>query len=150
MRAVLVHNRGDVNDPVVAGFVWSTAAGHTPPSNQDGDYWLCLPTEVRDGLPAGKGVNDLTDGTGHRVIQARGLSITVADGQLPEVGTRPEVPETLAFEIAHEKGTTIKVGPDGAVNIETAGQDITLGNGNASITIAGGTITLHGTSVEVK
>jgi hypothetical protein len=150
MRAVLAHNRGDVNDPVVAGFVWSTAAGHEPPSNVDGDYWLCLPTEIQDGLPAGKGVNDLTDRTGHRTIQARGLSIEVADGQLPDIGTRPPVPDTLAFEIKHEKGTAVRVGPDGAVTIETNGQDITIGNGSASITISGGTLTLHGASVEVK
>ncbi|MFE5923671.1 hypothetical protein [Streptomyces sp. NPDC056468] len=149
MRAVLAHNRGAVDDAVVSGFVWSGAAGHRPPAAEQGDYWLCLPTEVRDGRPAGKGVNDLTDSTGRRVLQARGLSITVAEQQLPEVGSRPEVPDELTLVISHEKGTTITVAADGAVNVTTSGKDIVLGNGQASITLSGSRITLHAQSVEV-
>ena len=46
---------------------------------QDGDWWLCLPTEVRGTppLPSGKGVNDLTANDGRRVIEAVGLKIVV-------------------------------------------------------------------------
>ncbi|MGW6058050.1 hypothetical protein [Streptomyces sp. NPDC055189] len=149
MRAVLAHNRGAVDDPVVSGFVWSGAADHQPPEAEEGDYWLCLPTEIKDERPAGKGVNDLTDRTGRRAVQARGLSITVADQQLPDVGTRPPVPDDLTFEIRHEKGTKITVAPDGAVSISTSGKDIVLGNGQASITISGSRITLHAQTVEV-
>lgn len=149
MRAVLAHNRGAVDDAVVSGFVWSGAAGHRPPAAEQGDYWLCLPTEIRDGRPTGKSVNDLTDGTGRRVLQARGLSIAVAEQQLPDIGGRPAVPDELTLVISHEKGTTITVAADGAVSVTTSGKDIVLGNGQASITLSGSRITLHAQSVEV-
>ncbi|MGY2063037.1 hypothetical protein ACW9HQ_49805, partial [Nocardia gipuzkoensis] len=43
MRAMLLHNGGEVNDAVAGGFLWSRHADHRPPANEPGDYWLCLP-----------------------------------------------------------------------------------------------------------
>jgi hypothetical protein len=152
MRAVLAHNRGLVNDAVVAGFIWAEQPKLQPPKNAAGDWWLCLPTSLdAAGLPTGKGVNDLTNAAGMRVIQAKGLRITVGEGTLPDVGERPQVPDDLAAKlvIEHESGATIAIGNDGAVTVDTGGKDITLKSGAASITLSGGNVTLHGSSVEV-
>jgi len=150
MRALLGHNRGLVNDAVVTGFLWAEQPAMQRPKSLDGDWWLCLPTELDgDGLPAGKGVNDLTDRTGLRVIQASGLRITVGPGTLPEVGDRPEPPAGATLVIEHESGTTVTVGADGAVSVDAGGQAITLKSGDASITLDGGAITLTGTTVQV-
>jgi hypothetical protein len=102
--------------------------------------------------PAGKGVNDLTDSSGVRVIQAKGLRITVGEGTLPDVGERPDVPGNLAstLQIEHEGGTKVTIGADGAVSVDAGGKDITLKSGDASITLSGGQIKLHGTTVEVS
>jgi hypothetical protein len=153
MRALLTHNRGLVNDAVVAGFVWSEEPRLEPPKNHDGDWWLCLPTGLNpQGMPTGPGVNDLTDKTGLRVIQAKGLRIMVGEGTLPEVGARPDVPATLGGKllIEHESGTTVTVDSGGAVTIDTGGKDITLKSGSASITLSGGSITLSGGSIQLK
>ena len=153
MRALLAHNRGLVNDAVVAGFVWAEKPKLEPPKNQAGDWWLCLPTALDgQGLPTGKGVNDLTDKAGLRVVQAKGLRVTVGEGKLPDVGERPQVPGDLGGKllIEHEGGTTITVDGDGAVTVDTGGKDITLKSGGASITLSGGSIKLHGSSVEVS
>ncbi|MFE5720439.1 hypothetical protein [Streptomyces erythrochromogenes] len=152
MRAVLGHNRGLVNDAVVTGFLWPEKPAYTPPKNRAGDWWLCLPTGLdAKGLPTGKGVNDLTDSTGRRVLQAKGLRITVGQKLLPEVGERPEVPANLEgkLQIEHDSGTTVTIGSDGAVTVDAGSRTITLKSGAASITLANGKITLNGTSVEV-
>jgi len=134
MRALLAHNRGLVNDAVVAGFVWPDNPELRRPANQAGDYWLALPTGLdRDGRPVGPGANDLTDATGHRVIQATGLHIVVGADALPEVGTRPDPPADDSITIEHAGGTTITVAPDGAVTIATNGKPITLTNGEVSL-----------------
>ena len=153
MRALLAHNRGLVNDAVVTGFLWAEQPKLEPPKSAAGDWWLCLPTKLDgQGMPTGKGVNDLTDKSGMRVIQAKGLRITVGDGTLPDVGERPEVPGDLAGEllIEHESGTRITVASDGAITLDANGKDMTLKSGKASITLSGGSVTLQGTSVEVS
>lgn len=153
MRALLAHNRGLVNDALVAGFVWSEKPRLEPPRNVAGDWWLCLPTKLDDaGLPTGPGVNDLTDRAGLRVIQAKGLRISVGEGTLPDVGARPEVPIDLGgmLVIEHESGTTLTVDDASAVTLDAGGQDIVIKSGSASITLSGGTVKLQGTSVEVS
>ena len=133
MRALLAHNFGLVDDAVVAGFLWSEQPKYDRPKNQDGDYWLCLPTEL-DGndQPTGKGANDLIDKTGLRVIEVKGLRIVVG-GNTSDVGERPEVPEAKTIVIEHESGTTIKVANDGAVSITTKSKDISLTNGSVTL-----------------
>lgn len=138
MRALLAHNRGLVNDAVLAGFLWPDEPAMRRPANQPGDYWLALPTGLgSDGLPTGPGANDLTDATGHRVIQAAGLHILVGAKALPEVGTRPEPPTDGSVTIEHESGTTITVDSDGGVTIATNHKPITLTNGGVSIKLDG-------------
>ncbi|MFL6126307.1 hypothetical protein [Actinophytocola sp.] len=138
MRALLAHNRGLVNDAVLAGFIWPDEAADRRPRSQRGDYWLALPTRLGpDGRPTGPGANDLTDGTGHRVIQTAGLRIQVGVGVLPDVGTRPTPPADGSITIEHESGTTIKVDTGGGVTISTNHKPITLTNGGVSVTLDG-------------
>jgi len=141
MRALLAHNRGLVNDAGVTGFVWADNPVHRRPSNQPGDYWLALPSELDDdGLPTGKGVNDLIDASGRRVIQATGLHVLVGADALPEVGTRPDPPEDDTVTIEHASGTTITIDPDGAVTITTNNNAITMTNGSVRLTLDGSTV----------
>ena len=144
MRALLAHNRGLVNDAIVTGFVWPENPAQDRPKNEAGDYWLCLPTELdHNGLPTGKGVNDLTDSKGHRVIQAKAFQILVADHQLPEVGGRPTPPAADTLVIEHQSGAKITIDQNGKITIETKAQELTLTNGAVSLT-------LNGPTVEVK
>jgi hypothetical protein len=123
MRALLAHNQSKTNDAIISGFLWPQKnPTFTPPENLDGDYWLCLPTALTNNLPTGKGANDLTDKSGQRVIQAKGLQIFVGDSKLPDVGKRPTVPDGLnqTIVIEHESGTKISISSSGAISI--AGQ----------------------------
>lgn len=138
MRALLAHNRGLVDDAVLAGFVWPDNPALRRPPNRPGDYWLALPTAIGgDGLPTGGGANDLTDATGHRVVQAAGLYILVGADALPPVGTRPDPPADSTITIEHQSGTTITVGADGGVTIATHDKPITLTNGGVSMKLDG-------------
>jgi len=144
MRALLAHNAGLVNDAVVAGFVWPENPAQERPENLAGDWWLCLPTDLdSNGLPTGKGVNDLTDGKGCRVVQARGVQILVAGDALPDVGKRPTPPAVDTLVIEHQSGAKISIDKDGKIKIETSGKELSLTNGSVSLT-------LNGSSVEVK
>lgn len=144
MRALLAHNRALTNDAVVAGWLWPTEPAAAPPPNHAGDWWLALPTELgANGRPTGKGVNDLTDARGARVVQARGLHVLVGTSALPTVGTRPTVPDDDTITIEHSSGTTIAIDAQGAVSVTTDHKKLTLGNGQV-------TVTLDGSSVEVK
>ncbi|RKT08175.1 hypothetical protein BX286_6259 [Streptomyces sp. 3211.6] len=139
MRAVLAHNRGLVNDAVVTGFLWPENPAQAHPGNRAGDYWLALPTQLGpDGLPVGKGANDLTDATGHRVVQVAGIHLLVGADKLPNVGTRPTPPTDSTITIEHQSGTKIAVDKDGNVTITTAAtKKLTLGNGQVSLTLDG-------------
>jgi hypothetical protein len=138
MRAVLVHNRGLVNDAVVAGFVWPDEPRMRKPANEPGDYWLALPTGLdSDGLPEGPGVNDLIDASGRRVVHAAGLHILVGADALPEVGSRPAPPEDATITIEHQSGTKITIDPSGAVTISTDNKPITLTNGGVTLALDG-------------
>jgi hypothetical protein len=141
MRALLAHNRGAVDDAVVAGWLWSRQPAHKPPPNKPGDYWLALPTQLDgDGLPTGKAVNDLTDATGHRVVQARALHILVGGSKLPDVGERPKVPADDTVTIEHSSGTKIVISAQGEVTITTDQKAMTLTNGAVSLKLDGSTV----------
>jgi hypothetical protein len=142
MRAVLAHNRSLTNDAVVAGWLWpSKPAASNPPPNKAGDWWLALPTELgSDGKPTGKGVNDLTDARGARVVQARALHILVGADALPDVGTRPTVPDDDTITIEHAKGTVITVDAEGAVSVTTKQKKISLSNGQVTLALDGAAV----------
>lgn len=138
MRALLAHNTNLSNDAIVAGFLWPEQPNYEPPENEQGDYWLCLPTELDASgtkLPQGKGANDLIDKSGLRVIEAKGLRIFIGNAELSDVGKRPQVPKDQTIVIEHESKTRIAIASDGAVNIETSSKDITLTNGSHSLKI---------------
>ncbi|WOX14100.1 hypothetical protein [Streptomyces sp. N50] len=141
MRALLAHNRGAVNDAVLAGFLWPDDPATRRPANEAGDYWLALPTALGDdGRPTGPGANDLTDAGGHRIIQTTGLHIVVGKDLLPEVGTRPKPPDDDTITVDHHSGTTITVDAGGAVTISTQGQPIRLTNGTVSLDLDGSAV----------
>lgn len=144
MRALLAHNLDRPNDAIVTGFLWPENPRHEPPQNEPGDYWLCLPTDVKAGdtRPSGKGTNDLIDGGGRRVIQVKGLHILVGADALPKVGARPEVSDDIdnTIIIEHQSGTKITIASDGAVNIETSNQNISLTNGSVTLGMSGSTV----------
>jgi hypothetical protein len=141
MRALLAHNRGAVNDAVLAGFLWPDNPATRRPANEPGDYWLALPTALGDdGRPTGPGANDLTDAGGRRVVQTTGLHIVVGKDALPEVGTRPKPPADNTITIEHQSGTTITVDADGAVTISTHDHPIRLTNGTVSLKLDGAAV----------
>lgn len=141
MRALLAHNRGLVNDAVVAGFLWPDNPLSRRPPNEPGDYWLALPTGLDgDGLPTGPAANDLVDGSGHRVLQATGLHILVGADALPDVGVRPDPPDDSSITIEHQSGTTITIDADGGVTITTDDNPITLTNGTVSLKLDGSSV----------
>lgn len=153
MRALLAHNLGLTNDAVVAGFLWSQveAAEQQPPKNMPGDYWLCLPTELNQNQqPTGKGVNDLTDKSGLRVIEAKGLRIFVGDNKLKDVGERPSVPDAKTIVIEHESGTKISIGNDGALKIEMAqGKEMSLVNGSNTVTVSNQSVEIKAAKISI-
>ena len=141
MRALLTHNRSLTNDAVVTGWLWPTKPASTPPPNEVGDHWLALPTGLgSDGKPQGKGVHDLTDAQGRRVVHAKGLHIVVGTSALLEVGTRPTPPDDDLITIEHSSGTKIEVAANGALTITTSNQTLTIGNGSVSIKLDGSTV----------
>lgn len=148
-RTLLAHNRGDANDVVLNGYLWAENPLMERPKNEPGDWWLCLPTEVRDDRPSGRAVNDLTDARGLRAIQARGLTIAVGADRLPELGERPTPPDADTFTIEHAARTTVTIGSDGAVEVRTDGKDIVLTNGDSRVALEGSKLTLTNGSVRV-
>ena len=77
------------------------------------------------------------------MLQARALHIVVGAGALPDVGTRPAVPDDDTITIEHSSGTTIAIDAQGAVTVTTDQKKLTFGNGQVSLTI-------DGSKVEVK
>ncbi|MDX2547453.1 hypothetical protein ACOT81_37325 [Streptomyces sp. WI04-05B] len=141
MRAVLAHNRGQVDDALITGYVWPDNPAQECPPNRVGDHWLALPTGLgEDGLPRGKGANDLTDAAGQRVVQVAALHVLVGTDALPEVGTRPDPPTDNSITIEHQSGTMITVDSEGAVTISTSDRPITLTNGSVSMKLDGSAV----------
>jgi hypothetical protein len=150
MRALLAHNRSLANDAIVSGFIWPENPQLERPKSVAGDYWLALPTELQNDAPAGKGVNDLTDKSGFRTIDAKGLRIALGDEKLKSVGERPDPPTDEKLVIEHAKDTTITIAPDGSVEIATKGKPITLKTGNStSVKIDDSAVTVSGLKLRV-
>jgi hypothetical protein len=135
-RALLAHNDGDPNDAVVAGYLWAEDPLYERPKNKAGDWWLCLPTKLEGDAPAGKGVNDLIDAGGLRVVQAKGLRITVGEDTLPNIGERPSLPDADQLLIEHKTGTTVTIADDGAVEVKTDRKDVSLTNGSVTLKLS--------------
>jgi hypothetical protein len=123
MKALLTHNRALHDDALVTGYIWSEEPKIEPPKNKDGDWWLCLPIDFDASKPPTdntKATNDLIANNGKRVIEVKGLKITIGADKLPNVGTRPSEGQDDEFLIEHKKAK-IKIDKDG--NIELAAEE---------------------------
>jgi hypothetical protein len=121
MKALLDHNLNLADDALVTGFIWSEKPTIEPPKSKAGDWWLCLPIDVGSANPppdSTKAANDLIAGNGKRVIEVRGLKLTVGSDKLKNIGGRPSEGGDDEFLIEHTSGTTIKIADDGSLKIE--------------------------------
>ena len=124
MKALLTHNLALHDDALVTGFIWSEEPKIEPPKNKEGDWWLCLPIDFDASKPPAddtKAANDLIGNNGKRVIEVKGLKITIGADKLANVGTRPSEGEDDEFLIEHKKAK-IKIGADGNIEM-TADSD---------------------------
>jgi hypothetical protein len=140
MKALLNHNLSLRDDALVVGFLWSSTPEIRPPQNQEGDWWLCLPIDFDISSPPSdrtKAVNDLIANNGKRVIETKGLKITIGNDQLGNVGERPQEGGDDEFLIEHKSGTKLMIDSAGKLTIEAV---------NVSIK---GNLTVEG-NVEVK
>jgi hypothetical protein len=127
MKAVLAHNRALGDDSLVAGFIWSDNPTITPPPSKAGDWWLCLPVDYDGSNPPSdstKAANDLTANNGKRVIEVKGLKITVGADKLAAVGNRPTEGDDNVFLIEHKSGTTFQIADDGKLTISASSVSI--------------------------
>jgi hypothetical protein len=121
MKAALIHNLDLQDDALVAGFLWPNTPAFPPPANKAGDWWLCLPVDVDGSAPPAdstSAANDLTAVNGKRVIEAKGLRITIGTSKLRTVGVRPEEGADDEFLIEHSSGTTLTISSDGTLTIQ--------------------------------
>ena len=129
MKALVAHNAGLATDGIVTGYIWSKQPDFAPPSNQAGDWWLCLPIDFDATKPPSDGtkaVNDLTGRTGKRVIEVKGLRITVGASKLANIGTRPTEAADNEFLIEHASGTSVHINSNGALTIDARKASLTV------------------------
>jgi hypothetical protein len=147
MKAALLHNRALASDGIVAGYVWSKQPDFAPPSNQAGDWWLCLPIDFDATQPPAdstKAANDLTANNGCRVIELKGLKITVGADGLEGIGKRPTPGDAEICTIAHASGPviTLKEGEiDVQINADGSGPKLAMTS--SGITLTDGTLNVQ-------
>jgi|GEM_PF-1409737 len=147
MKALLVHNRALASDGVIAGYLWSKQPDFPPPPNEAGDWWLCLPIDFDATQPPTdetKAVNDLTASNGCRVIELKGLKITVGADGLKKIGKRPPPGDADVCTIAHASGpvVTLKKGEiDVQINADGSGPKLTVTS--SGITLTDGTLNVQ-------
>jgi hypothetical protein len=124
MKALLSHNLNLADDALVTGFLWSEKPALEPPKSKEGDWWLCLPIDFDPSNPPTdntKAVNDLIANDGKRVIELKGLKITVGADKLGNVGARPnKFGNDDEFLIEHKSGTTFTIAADGSLSISAS------------------------------
>jgi hypothetical protein len=142
MRALLVQRHDVREDAVAAGFVWAKAPNSKmePPAAAEGDWWLCLPTELDgDGLPTGSAANDLVAKDGRRVIEVPGLNLRVGKKLLSNVGERPKEGNADELLIEHGSGTKVTIASDGSVTVDAKGP-IKLTAGGTTLAVGDGKV----------
>ena len=144
MRALLNQVRDSRDDAVIAGFLWANEPKMSRPQAKDGDWWLCLPTEVTGSppQPTGAGANHLTAADGRRVIEAAGLSVRIGKDKCTPVGQRPDEGTADVFLITHKSGTTIQIDGQGNVAVEGKGSQVVLKCGGATLTVGDGKVAI--------
>ena len=141
MRALMAHGWNEPEDAIASGFVWTSDM--TPPQNQAGDWWLCLPTELGgDGKPTGSAVNDLTTGDGQRVLELKGLTINIGSGLLSSVGERPSPGTDESLTIVSDDNKTQVTFKQGVVSITDGTATLTVGNPSGQIVMTDGSVKL--------
>jgi hypothetical protein len=140
MRALMAHGWNEPEDAIAAGFVWTSDM--TPPQNQAGDWWLCLPTLGGDGKPTDSAVNDLTTGGGQRVLELKGLTINIGSGLLSSVGERPSPGTDESLTIVSDDNKTQVTFKQGVVTITDGTATLTVGHPSGQIVMTDGTATL--------
>jgi hypothetical protein len=145
MRALTNQVRDARDDTVVTGFLWANQPPMDRPKAKDGDWWLCLPTELAGGpppVPDGKGANDLVAADGRRVVEVAGLKIVVGKDVCTAVGERPTEGAADVLLISHKSGTTVQIDADGNVNVEGKGKSVVLKCGGATLTVGDGKVSI--------
>jgi hypothetical protein len=144
MRALLNQVRNSRSDSVVTGFLWANEPKMNPPPAKDGDWWLCLPTEVSGTppKPTGASANDLIAADGRRVIEVPGLSVSIGKDKCSDLGKRPHEGPADVFLITHKTGTAIQIDADGNVTVDGKGEKVVLGCGGATLTVGKGKVAI--------
>ncbi|MFJ8596592.1 hypothetical protein [Streptomyces sp. NPDC093598] len=146
MRALLNQVRDNPDDTVVTGFLWPNDPKADRPKSQEGDWWLCLPTELDTGsgiaLPTGKGVNDLIAADGRRVVEAIGLKVAIGEKVCTSVGERPKEGDAEVFLLTHKSGTTVTIDADGKVTVDGGSHGVVLKSGGVTVTIGKGKVAI--------
>ena len=145
MRALLNQVRDARDDAVVTGFLWANEAKMERPKAHDGDWWLCLPTELTFSTaptPTGRGVNDLTAADGRRVMETIGLKIAVGTQQCSPVGERPDEGDAEVLLIVHASGTTIEIDAHGNATIDGGASKVVLKSGGVTLTMGDGKVAI--------
>jgi hypothetical protein len=141
MRALLVHGWSDPNDAVIDGFLWTSEM--TPPPNQAGDWWLCLPTQFTgDGVPTGPTTDDLITGDGQRLISVKGMRLTVGAGLQNSAGSRPAPGSDEALTIEAASGAKISLKTAEGSEVTLNGAQIQLTDGTVTVTIGNGKVSI--------
>ena len=151
MRALMAHGWNEPEDALATGFVWT--AEMTPPQNNTGDWWLCLPTQLgSDGTPTGTATNDLTTGDGHRVIQLKGLTISIGSGLLANVGERPSPGSDESLTIQSDDNNTQVTVKQGEVTVTDGTATLSVGGSKGQIKMTDGvaTVIIGATSGQIE
>jgi hypothetical protein len=137
MKALMLHNRALASDGIIAGYLWSKQPDLPPPSNQAGDWWLCLPIDFDATQPPGdstKAANDLTANNGCRVMELKGLRITIGADGLKQIGTRPAPGDAEQCTIGHASGAVVTI-KKGEIDVDTgSGPKLTLTSSSLTLT----------------
>ena len=152
MRSVVVHNRALASDGIVSGHLWSKAADCAPPAAKTGDWWLCLPTDFDATQPptdSTSAANDLTANDGRRVIELKGLKLTVGAAGMSKIGDRPAPGDAEVCTIAHASGTVVTI-KDGEIDVDTgkgpkltlSASGITMTDGTLNVKLANGQLAI--------
>ncbi|TMV00044.1 hypothetical protein [Streptomyces sp. DASNCL29] len=137
MRVVSLHYREECQNAVVAGALWENGSA---PRSHLGDWWLSLPTNLAGTAdegesaenpaaarrPSGPASHDLINGLGNRVIQVRGLRISIGEALMKHAGSRPDDAASEHVVIEHAAANArISIDSAGTIEISTDG-DLTL------------------------
>jgi hypothetical protein len=132
MRSLLVHGWNEPEDAVSNGFVWTSDM--TPPKTNAGDWRLCLPTQLDgDGKPTGTTVDDLITQDGQRVIQVKGMTISIGSGLLAGVGSHPSPGGDESLVIQADDNQTMVTVKAGQIEMTDGQITLSLSGGKVSI-----------------